>query len=162
VTDFPDDYELLPSTARLELEIPALKGGNGYRDTSEETLVYNCLSWALGITWTRYEPTPRCAGYYWFPGVPRKWDEPTLKKVFEIHKFRVTDNYELEPGYEKVVFYVDSAGIPTHFARQLPNGKWTSKMGDLNDIEHDTLEIIINPRYGNPGLVMKREIQKAD
>jgi hypothetical protein len=161
VTDFPDDYELLTSIQKLELEIPALRGGNGYRDTSEETIDYNCLSWALGINWTRYDPTPRCAGYYWFPGVPRKWDEPTIKKVFENHNYRVATNYELEPGYEKVVFYRNEAGIPTHFARQLQNGKWTSKIGNLNDIEHDNLDLIAVPRYGKPGLVMKREIRRG-
>jgi hypothetical protein len=162
VIDFPDDYELLTSIQRLELEIPALKGGNGYRDTSEETIVYNCLSWALGITWTRYDPIPRCAGYYWFPGIPRKWDEPTLRTVFENHNFRVAQDYELEPGYEKVVFYIDETGIPRHFARQLPSGRWTSKIGDLNDIEHDTLDLIIVPQYGKPGLVMKRKIQEDE
>ena len=28
----------------------------------------------------------------------------------------------------------------THAARQLPSGKWTSKLGDADDIEHNTLE----------------------
>lgn len=30
----------------------------------------------------------------------------------------------------------------SHIARQLKNGQWTSKVGDLEDISHKTLEIL--------------------
>lgn len=159
MNDSPDNYELLSSAEKIEFYFPLLKGGVGYRDTSEETIVYNCLSWALGIAWIRYDPQPKCAGYYWFPGVPRKWDEPTIRFLFEKHGYALDNNYDLEEGYEKVVFYSDANGVPKHFARQLPNGKWTSKLGDLNDIEHDTLQSLAIPRYGNPGIVLKRKRQ---
>jgi|ERR1700677_1055722 hypothetical protein len=158
--DFPDNYDQLSSIEKIEWEFPQLRGGIGYRDTSEETIVYNCLSWALGIAWTRYDPEPKCAGYYWFPGVPRKWDEETLKILFGKHNF-VPCGFDsgLEAGYEKVVFYSDDNGVPTHFARQLSNGKWTSKIGAYNDIEHDTLECLISETYGKPGIVLKRKLQ---
>ncbi|MFY9951433.1 MAG: hypothetical protein WAK27_22220 [Candidatus Sulfotelmatobacter sp.] len=159
MTDFPENYDQFSSLEKIEWEFPALRGGVGYRDTSDETAAYNCLAWALGINWTRYDPEPKCAGYYWFPGLPRKWDEVTLRLLFEKHNYSVSDNSEVEPGYEKVVFYSDDEGVPQHFARQLPNGKWTSKVGDLNDIEHDSLDCLISPIYGAPGLVLKRKLQ---
>lgn len=32
-------------------------------------------------------------------------------------------------------------GIPSHAARQLPNGRWTSKCGQAEDIEHDLRDL---------------------
>ena len=80
----------------------------------------------------------------------------------ESHDYKACESYELEEGYEKVVFYIDDNGVPQHFARQLSSGKWTSKLGDLNDIEHDTLESLIVPDYGSPRLVFKRRIRPGN
>jgi hypothetical protein len=52
----------------------------------------------------------------------------------------------LEPGYEKAALYATDEG-PTHAARQLSNGRWTSKLGPDDDIEH-TLEGLVSPVYG--------------
>ena len=159
VTELPDNYEELTSVEKIEVNFPALKGGKGYEDKSQPTIDYNCLAWALGINWTRYDPEPRCAGYYWLPGIEREWSLKAIRKIIERHDYLQCAEPNLEEGYEKVVFYVDEAGVPQHFARQLPTGKWTSKMGDLNDIEHDTLEALSTPDYGAPTLVFKRKIQ---
>jgi hypothetical protein len=156
----PSNYDQLTPIEKIEFHFPRLKGGNGYLDTSEDTPVYNCLAWALGINWTRYEPEPKCAGYYWFPGLPRKWDEATITTLFERHGYALADNYDLENGYEKVVFYVAEDGELWHFARQLVSGKWTSKLGDLNDIEHDNLELLTDSDYGNPTIVLKRPLHQ--
>lgn len=158
--NLPEDYDQLTSIEKIEnVHFPALKGGKGYRDTSGPTIEYNCLAWALGIDWIRYDPEPKCAGYYWFPGVEREWSVKAIRKIFEQHGYSVCDSYDFEEGYEKVVFYIDDDGNPEHLARQLSNGKWTSKIGDLNDIEHDTLDSIVNDDYGKPGLVLKRKRQ---
>jgi hypothetical protein len=42
----------------------------------------------------------------------------------------------LEPRSEKVAIYLKN-GAPSHAARQLPNGRWTSKLGQRERIEHD-------------------------
>jgi hypothetical protein len=43
----------------------------------------------------------------------------------------------LEPGFLKVALY--GTGLTyTHAARQLADGKWTSKLGKGEDIEHDS------------------------
>lgn len=158
--NLPENYDQLTSIEKIEnVHFPALKRGKGYRDTSGPTIEYNCLAWALGIDWTRYDPEPKCAGYCWFPGVERERSVKAIRKIFEQHGYSVCDSYDLEEGYEKVVFYIDPQGSPEHFARQLSSGKWTSKIGDLNDIEHDTLDSIISDDYGKPGLVLKRKRQ---
>ena len=44
----------------------------------------------------------------------------------------------------------------THVALQLPTGRWTSKLGGLEDIEHDTLKALEGIDYGEPVRFMKR------
>src|SRR6266566_3667632 len=36
--------------------------------------------------------------------------------------------------------YADETDTPTHMARQLPTGYWTSKLGELEDIQHVGLD----------------------
>lgn len=57
---------------------------------------------------------------------------------------------------------VSHRGEPTHAARQLPSGAWTSKLGEWEDIEHDTLEALEGSEgrgeaYGRVALILKRE-----
>jgi hypothetical protein len=44
----------------------------------------------------------------------------------------------------------------THAARQLDNGKWTSKLGQLEDIEHESLEALSGAVYGSVVQVLKK------
>jgi hypothetical protein len=43
--------------------------------------------------------------------------------------YELCDNSELEAGFEKIAIYATSDGEPTHAARQLSVGLWTSKLG---------------------------------
>lgn len=54
----------------------------------------------------------------------------------------------LVPGEEKICLYAKN-GKPTHAARQLSNGRWTSKLGPDEDVEHD-LSDLEGRRYGRP------------
>lgn len=60
----------------------------------------------------------------------------------------------LAPRYEKVAIYAKD-DRPTHAARQLQTGEWTSKCGSLEDITH-TLEGLQGSSYGAPAVVMRR------
>ena len=66
------------------------------------------------------------------------------------------DTAHLEPGYEKVALYADEFGDPTHAARQLESGRWTSKMGDLEDIEHASARSVEGPLYGRAVAFLRR------
>ena len=66
----------------------------------------------------------------------------------------------MEPGFQKVALY-GSALIYTHAARQLPTGKWTSKLGGGVDIEHDTPDAVGGGIYGEVVDIMKRAIPPA-
>jgi len=62
-----------------------------------------------------------------------------------------------EEGYEKVAlcgfgFYY------THAARQLPNGRWTSKLGKAEDIEHESPDDVAGGLYGEAVQFMRRRI----
>jgi hypothetical protein len=68
------------------------------------------------------------------------------------------DNDGLEEGYVKVAIYADSDKWPTHFARQLKNGNWTSKAGELMDFEHDDLHCLQCEDYGELDHILKKRV----
>jgi len=51
-------------------------------------------------------------------------------------------------------------GEPTHVARQLPSGRWTSKMGFLEDIEH-TVDALRGFYYGAVTQILKRAVRAS-
>ena len=63
-----------------------------------------------------------------------------------------------EPGFDKVAI-CGLGMIYTHVARQLPGGKWTSKLGKGEDIEHDTPDDVAGGIYGEVMQIMKRPIR---
>ena len=47
------------------------------------------------------------------------------------------------------------SGIPTHASRQLSNGRWTSKLGPSERIEHD-FDALEGAAYGQIAQIMRR------
>lgn len=139
---------------------PLLKVGTNCTITSPRTVEYNCLAWAIGITWAWMDPHQFAAGYYWLPGIEREWSMSSIRKTFATVGYtEETDNRELEPGYEKVAIFLEEDGSPLHFAKQLPDGQWTSKLGRGNDISHATLYDLEGSEtgYGKVGPILKRQ-----
>lgn len=138
---------------RLEREFPNLTS-TGYTITSPETPEYNCIAWAAHDTERWWEPDP-LGQYYWPAGVSLEITLDTFVRAFATRGFVLCERDQLEPGFEKIAFYVDRNGNPTHVARQLSNGKWTSKLGDWEDIEHK-LDGLTDSSYGSVAKVLKR------
>ena len=75
-------------------------------------------------------------------------------------------NYEpcpdgaLENGYEKVAIYQSPPGVQ-HMTRQLPNGRWTSKLGRGEDIEHATTTELEGSLYGMVVQYMRRAVSST-
>ena len=69
--------------------------------------------------------------------------------------YTVCQGEGLEAGYEKIALFADADGRPTHAARQLASGRWTSKLGKLEDVEHG-LRDLEGAIYGEAVLIMKR------
>jgi hypothetical protein len=128
---------------------------SGFRITSEATGEYNCIAWSVHDTENWWWPNPLAA--FWPEGVPLEETLPAFIEAFRTRGFVPCESFELEHGFEKIAIYVDSQGTPTHAARQLSNGGWTSKLGPQEDIEH-TLNGLTGPEYGQVAQVLKRSL----
>jgi hypothetical protein len=136
-----------------------LNSGN-YRVTSDATEDYNCTAWAAGIMhqwWEPVDPPDPTGRIYWPEGAPPNDKIPSVIAAFACVGFvDCKDDGSLEQGFEKIALYTDVDDY-LHAARQLENGKWTSKLGELEDIEHDAPEDLAGPAYGNVSIYMKRK-----
>ena len=136
----------------LELLFPSLSG-TAYEVTSPAQPEYNCIAWAAGDNSRWWEPAP---DYYWPEGVSRQYTVRAYLEAFQTLGYEFCQDGDLEEGMEKVALFADSVGNPTHAARQLDDGTWTSKLGQLEDIRHIDLDHISGSQYGNPVLVLQR------
>ena len=70
--------------------------------------------------------------------------------------YETCDDGALEDGVEKVAIYAFPSGRATHAARQLPTGRWTSKIGYEEDIEHGSPTELEGVEYGAVAQYMRR------
>jgi hypothetical protein len=127
----------------------------GYRLTSAADVKYNCIAWAAGLTDAWWWPDSMGQGT-WPEQAQREETLTAFVQAFETLGYRPCDSDQLEPGFEKVALFA-RAGLPTHAARQLSDGTWTSKLGEMEDIEH-TLDRIVGSFYGIVALVLRRPV----
>jgi hypothetical protein len=125
------NYEVLgPNTG------PAAKAGS-----------YNCIAWTVGITnrwqWPGYTVTSFDTYYGGFG----------YRRISSL-------DYRYQPGVAKIVLYgkkkADGSIETTHGARQLKDGTWSSKLGGLALIRHQTPDSLDGPSYGRPVAVYVR------
>ncbi len=142
----------------IEQVFPGLRG-TAYRVTSPPSESYNCIAWAAGnaTAWWWPEDITGPEAPYWPPDVPRLETLKAFRAVFATLGYEVCDHDQLEVGYEKIALFA-LQGVPKHGARQLPSGRWTSKLGPMEDIEH-ALHDLTGMVYGSVALVMKRPWQ---
>lgn len=138
----------------MENYFPILKY-SGYKITSPATIEYNCIAWAADDNEAWWWPD-LFYQYYWPPDVPREVNINAFVKAFETLGYKVCHTSTYIPGYEKIAIYAKPSGEPTHAAKQLESGKWTSKLGGLEDIEHDHHEGVCGEVYGSVVVFMKR------
>lgn len=142
----------------IERSFPSLADGS-YEPISEKSCAYNCIAWAAGNNSRWWWPLP-VEDYYWPAGIPRMVEKDTFIAAFKAMGYQECgDNFDLEPGYEKVALYLDQNEIPTHMARQLPSGAWTSKLGNLWDILHYSLSSVEGDTYGTVAVALRRPIR---
>lgn len=139
----------------IEQQFPNLKD-SGYQITSPKSRRYNCIAWAAGDQNRWWQPAPQASGLYWPSGVAREVSISAYVAAFAALGFVECDNHQLETGFEKIALYALN-GNPTHAARQLDNGRWTSKLGQMEDIEH-TLEALTGEIYGEVAQILKRPV----
>lgn len=126
---------------------------NNHRQTSPADIRYNCIAWSAGDE-TRW----------WQPGVFGPFPVPredcgigALIEVFLFLGYEEGADESWQPDLEKVALY-GSGLFYTHAARQLHGGKWTSKLGKLEDIEHLRPDDVAGGIYGEVVEIMKRAV----
>src|SRR5260370_4986987 len=131
-----------------------------YSIESPKTPSYNCVAWAFSDTAQRWDQA-LVRGYYWPPGISRSIAVDNVIQMFEIiGHFERCAHGDLETGFEKIAIYQDADGDFSHVARQKSNGKWTSKLGRLDDIDH-TSPLVLEQDYGPIVQFLKRAIPNA-
>ena len=96
---------------------------------------------------------------YWPPNIPREVTLDAFVAAYRTLGYELCGHGEFEPGYQKVAIYC-RLGKPTHAARQLPTGEWTSKLGKGVDVSHENLEELPQfpgcSSYGLPAQFLSR------
>ena len=135
----------------IEGALPAL-AVSGYEITSEISDVYNCIAWAAedDTKWWSYPDE-----HYWPEWAPRSPEIEALVQVFAGLGYAVCHGDAREPGYDKVALYARD-GEWQHAARQLEDGRWTSKLGPFEDITHPSLQDLAGELYGSVHCIMRR------
>jgi hypothetical protein len=140
-----------PSLADL---FPGLRG-QPYQLASPRDRRYNCIAFAAGDSRSWWWPD-LAEEDSWPAGIAREETVEAFRDAFATLGYAVCDDDRLEAGYEKVALFA-RAGVPKHAARQLPSGRWTSKLGAMEDIEH-ALYDLTGLVYGSVVLVMRRPV----
>jgi len=116
---------------------------------------YNCIAYAAGATTDWWWPND-----YWPPWATANNKIESLKELFAGLNYDECGDNSLEAGYEKVALY-ESRGRFEHAARQMPTGRWRSKMGRGPLIEHRSPESLSGGVYGEPAIYMRRTANHA-
>lgn len=140
---------------RHERRLPLLRP-DAWTITSPTDVRYNCVAWAMGDTTANWWPEPDSPEYYWPEGALRDGTVEAFVDGFRVLGFEICAQPDLESEFDKIAVFATHAGSPLHVARQLPNGRWTSKLGNDEDIEHSRLEDLAGGIYGYPAVLLRK------
>jgi hypothetical protein len=140
--------------AEIEQLFPNLCG-TSWAIKSRRTKRYNCLAWGAGEKHRRWDYN---IPWFWPPGVSRLPGIAYLVGAYQVFGFVVCNQNQClkyDPICDTIVLYELNC-YGTHAARLVHNEMWSSKLGDLEDIQHETPEALSGSLYGNPAVYMKR------
>jgi hypothetical protein len=102
-------------------------------------------------------------GKYWPRRVPFDYGLESYVAAFATRHFVPCDDGTLDPLHEKLAIYITPDGSFRHVARQLRDGRWSSKLGEYRDIAHPMLSSLEGDFYGSTVKYMQRpRSQTAD
>jgi hypothetical protein len=143
----------------IEEIFPGLRGKD-WQITSPAATRYNCVAWAAEDTARWWWPGDPQKGYHWPEEAERVETLAAFVAAYATLGYEPCAAVDLEPGSQKVAIFADPSGTPTHVARQLTGGRWTSKLGNLEDIEHD-LHDVSGEVYGSVAQLLRRLLPPA-
>ena len=144
-------------TEEILSAFPGLLYDAGFEITSPEDTDYNCIAWAFGRKDRWLWPDEETDGVSVWPQGDDNLSIKAFVDAFKTEGYYVCQSDEYEEGKEKVALYAspDSEEC-THASRQLPDGKWTSKLGSSFDICHSTPYTIQGRLYGMVSCILCR------
>jgi hypothetical protein len=150
VTELDDLYDRFPNLAP-----------ENHRITSPHADTYNCVAWVRRDLDEWWEP-----GFTWPADLPVREDAdlPAYVELFRRWGYEECDKPDYESGYLKIALY-DVDGEFFHVAKQLPDGRWSSKAGVLHDLVHRDLAAFEGSwalRYAQPSVYMRRADDGSD
>jgi len=145
--------------ANIITAFPKINSSNA-SNTSDATWNYNCIAWAYGYSDRRMWPNLR--SYWWPKNIGQTESINSFVELFSLQGYKVCPCATHEHGFEKVAIYAKPNDEPTHAARELESGKWTSKLGKDIDIQHDDPYVLEGPTYGKVAVIMKRARPETD
>jgi hypothetical protein len=145
---------MMDRLARLLALFPRLHGAT-FRITSPPDDGYNCMSWCAEDVAHWWWPLGDHPELYWPDGVAKEVTVAAFQAAFATLGFADCPSEHLEAGTEKIAIFAKHGTVPTHGARQLPSGLWTSKFGKAEDVEHPLRELE-GDLYGTVALVLGR------
>jgi hypothetical protein len=140
---------------RIISKFPLLTSNN-WRLTSPATNEYNCIAWAAHDAERWWWPDMD-GDAFWPSEVSRQVTLDAFVAAYGLVGYSICATGHLEDGFEKIAIYAKPTG-PTHAARQLASGKWTSKLGGWEDIEHDSPAALVGEIYGDIVCFLKRKL----
>lgn len=137
---------MTPERWHLEIMFPGLRNSD-YEVTSPADPQYNCVAWAGGIDdewWDARNPDT-----FWPDGLPRGGTVDIAMAGLATMGYARCDDDSMVAGVEKIAIYAQGDEF-AHVARQLPTGRWTSKLGSQFDIEHELGALTSTANRGGP------------
>jgi hypothetical protein len=140
------------NASQLEEYFPGLRDST-FCETSPETPEYNCIAWALGRSDLWMWPDGAMS---WPLLCPQEETVDAFRAAFHFYQYEPCADGEPGQGFEKIALYAQG-NKPTHAAKQLANGRWSSKLGLNVDIEH-ALDGLEGKRYGKVVMFFRRPV----
>ena len=145
--------------ARFQLDFPNFSPENcSSKEISPFDPKYNCIAWAAGDRRRWWWPDDPDFGYgYWPSGVKREETLVAFVAAFGTLGYEECPEGTPERGFDKIALFIAADGTPTHAARQLSDGTWSSKLGVFEDVCHADLDCLTGPLYGRVAAFLRRK-----
>jgi hypothetical protein len=144
----------MPLRPKLLAEFPGLAHAD-CAQTSPVDRFYNCIGFAVEPERRLWWQPLHQPNTFWPQGAPHERTVAAYEAAFKTRGYERCESEDLEEGTEKIALFAGPDGAPTHAARQLADGLWTSKLGMLEDVRHP-LRQIEGTAYGKVVMFLAR------
>ena len=137
---------------QLAIFYPNLSATN-YQVTSDQTRLYNCVAWVSHIQDENIDFSQDENG-----DLAQDLSTAPYIEYFETLGFQRCNDGEREEAFQKIALF-EKRGEFSHVCAQLPDGHWESKLGEWEDIQHDTTSAVEGEgkyHYGKATIFMSR------